>query len=343
MRPRLAARTVFLLCGPLLVSEALTAQPPNAERLARELADLQRQREQLRQTQALLDGGRLVYWPRLSGGAVVFDALDRSTLNTRLNQQAAAGLLTAPAATELASLAQQLANAARESLQIAAEAAAVREAAKRRELAVAQGSPVGPAAVSPAGRAPGWSRGQQLLSITYDECVGRARTALQVEGYRIDHAGGNFAVGVKGAHTAVIMCNPVGAKEVVNIVVMSNGDGGGDQRGRLQTRMEGPSRDETPPAPPMSQGATPQVGAQPPLGPDRDGWTFNSSTATNLRFFGSASAASCRAECEKESKCMAFSWIKPAGYQPGDPPMCYLLSSWAGLVQHPCCISAVRN
>ena len=78
------------------------------------------------------------------------------------------------------------------------------------------------------------------------------------------------------------------------------------------------------------------------LGPDRDGWTFNAQTGTTLTYYGCPSAATCRADCENNPKCMAYGWVKPAGYQPGDPPVCYLLSSWTGLVKHPCCISAVK-
>ncbi|MFY9610522.1 MAG: caspase family protein [Blastocatellia bacterium] len=84
-----------------------------------------------------------------------------------------------------------------------------------------------------------------------------------------------------------------------------------------------------------------RIGA-PILGPDRDGWTFNAQMGTTLTYYGCPSAATCRADCENNPKCMAFSWVKPAGYQPGDPPVCYLLSSWTGLVKHSCCISAVK-
>jgi len=93
---------------------------------------------------------------------------------------------------------------------------------------------------SVAQSAPGWSRGQQSLPIGYDECVNRAYRALEAEGYRIDNAaGGSFAVGIKGFHTAVIMCTPgADGKTTVNIVVASNGDGGGTERQRLQARME---------------------------------------------------------------------------------------------------------
>jgi hypothetical protein len=90
-------------------------------------------------------------------------------------------------------------------------------------------------------QAPGWSRGQQLLAITYDECVRRAPQALQAEGYRIDYAAGNFAVGIKDVHTVVLICNPApDAKLAVNIVVASNGEGGGTERQRLQAQMERP-------------------------------------------------------------------------------------------------------
>jgi hypothetical protein len=90
-------------------------------------------------------------------------------------------------------------------------------------------------------QAPGWSRGQQNLIISYDECVKRAPMALQAEGYRIDYAAGDFAVGIKAVHAAVIMCNPAGANMWVNIVVASNGDGGGIERQKLQAQMERPA------------------------------------------------------------------------------------------------------
>ena len=91
-------------------------------------------------------------------------------------------------------------------------------------------------------QAPGWSRGQQNLAITYDECVRRMPAALAAEAYRRDdQPGGNFAVGIKGVHTAVIICSPAPeSRMLVQIVVASNGDGGGVERQRLQARMERP-------------------------------------------------------------------------------------------------------
>jgi hypothetical protein len=84
-----------------------------------------------------------------------------------------------------------------------------------------------------------------------------------------------------------------------------------------------------------------RIGA-PTLGPDRPGWTFNAQSGTILTYYGSSSAAACRSDCENNPKCMAYSWIKPAGYQAGDPPMCYLMSSWTSLIKHSCCTSAVK-
>jgi hypothetical protein len=90
-------------------------------------------------------------------------------------------------------------------------------------------------------QAPGWSRGQQNLAITYDDCMRRAPAALQNEGYRIDYNSGNFAVGIKGVHTAVVICSPApDAKMLVHIVVASNGEGGGSERQCLQAQMERP-------------------------------------------------------------------------------------------------------
>ena len=111
---------------------------------------------------------------------------------------------------------------------------------------------------------PGWSRGQQELPITWEECVKRAGAALQAESYRVEQPS-PFAVGQKGQHTAVIMCNPApGNKQWVNIVVASNGEGGGTERQRLQGRMDGSlsGGGAQPPPPPPPNGGTGREGCQ---------------------------------------------------------------------------------
>src|SRR5579859_8159666 len=103
---------------------------------------------------------------------------------------------------------------------------------------------VGIASADPAA-APGWSRGQQTLALKYDECVKRMGSALQALGYRRDdQPGGNFAVGIKNPHMAMIICGPTtDGKMLVQTVVASNGDGGGRERVCLQTEMEKPGSD----------------------------------------------------------------------------------------------------
>lgn len=96
--------------------------------------------------------------------------------------------------------------------------------------------------LEPQASAPGWSRGQQNLAIGYDVCVRRMSAALSAEGYRRDdQPGGNFAAGIKDPHTAVIICGPAPeGRMLVQIVVASNGDGGGRERQCLQAQMEQP-------------------------------------------------------------------------------------------------------
>lgn len=93
-------------------------------------------------------------------------------------------------------------------------------------------------------QAPAWSRGEQLLSISYDECMQRAESALVSEGFGIVHRGGAFMVGQKGIHTAVIMCNVAPEQKTwANIVVASaanDGDVPGMERVKLQARMDRP-------------------------------------------------------------------------------------------------------
>ncbi len=89
--------------------------------------------------------------------------------------------------------------------------------------------------------APSWSRGEQLLPITFDDAIARAERALKSEGYVNLFRHTNFIAGYKDLHTAVIMCNnaPDG-KQWINIVVTSiTNDSGipGREREKLQSQM----------------------------------------------------------------------------------------------------------
>lgn len=104
-------------------------------------------------------------------------------------------------------------------------------------------------------QSPGWSRGQQLLPLTFDDCVRRAARSLEAETYEVEYSSGAFAAGRKGVHTAVIACNAgPDSKMWVNVFVASNGEGGGLERQRLQAQMEGNAGSPPPPPPPPPTG-----------------------------------------------------------------------------------------
>ena len=101
--------------------------------------------------------------------------------------------------------------------------------------------------------APAMSRGEQRLSIGYEECMRRAEAALAREGYSAGQRGGAYIHGTKGIHGAYIMCNVAGDGTTwVNIVVASNnasdGNVPGKERVNLQKRMDEASSSSAPPA-----------------------------------------------------------------------------------------------
>ena len=88
---------------------------------------------------------------------------------------------------------------------------------------------------------PAWSRGEQLLSISFETAMQRAETALRAEGYVNIYTQANIKAGYKGSNTAVFMCNEApGGRQWINIVVSSiTNDAGvpGYERERLQAQM----------------------------------------------------------------------------------------------------------
>jgi hypothetical protein len=92
-------------------------------------------------------------------------------------------------------------------------------------------------------QAPAASRGIQLLPVTADDCMRRARTALEGEGFTIiDPVGPDHYYGRKQNHTAVIMCSPApDGKMWANVIVATSGtlEGTvpGAERVRIQQRL----------------------------------------------------------------------------------------------------------
>lgn len=119
------------------------------------------------------------------------------------------------------------------------------------------------------------SRGQQILAISHAECLQRASAALRAAGYSNWGELGNGSYGDKGPHSASIFCEvTVGDKEVVDIVVATEGtsDSGmpGAERETLQRMMAGAAPPPPPPPPVTGGGATPCG----PRGPEWTDW-FN--------------------------------------------------------------------
>ena len=94
---------------------------------------------------------------------------------------------------------------------------------------------------------PAVSRGEELLSVSFGECIARARSAFEAEGWRIGEVvDTSYLLGRKDIHTAYITCSPAPPDEAnkhkvwANIFVASTADDGavpGAERTKLQLRM----------------------------------------------------------------------------------------------------------
>jgi PAN domain len=74
-----------------------------------------------------------------------------------------------------------------------------------------------------------------------------------------------------------------------------------------------------------------------------DNTTINE-PATRLRYFrlSEASLALCQSACAEDPDCVAFTYVRPDGYQAGDPPMCYLMASLGPRGKSTCCVTGVK-
>jgi hypothetical protein len=105
---------------------------------------------------------------------------------------------------------------------------------------------------------PAMSRGTQNLRTGYDDCLRRAESALNAEGYRIDDRSDAWRGGTKSGIRAEIVCSPGGSGTWANtIVVGSGGTPFGNplenERSRLQQRLDsGNSGNSDRPSPPVT-------------------------------------------------------------------------------------------
>jgi formylglycine-generating enzyme required for sulfatase activity len=77
------------------------------------------------------------------------------------------------------------------------------------------------------------------------------------------------------------------------------------------------------------------------LGLSHDGLSLGERTLGAPRAI--PSETNCRDACERNKECLGYTWVKPNGYQAGDPAMCYLKDAISSTSRHPCCISATRG
>jgi hypothetical protein len=64
---------------------------------------------------------------------------------------------------------------------------------------------------------------------------------------------------------------------------------------------------------------------------------------TTLTYYRGTTPEKCQADCGANPQCKAFTLIKAGAYNPGAPPMCYLISAITVSGPSSCCISAVKS
>lgn len=62
-----------------------------------------------------------------------------------------------------------------------------------------------------------------------------------------------------------------------------------------------------------------------------------------LTYYRGTTDAQCQTDCAAKEGCQGFTFVRPDGYQRGDPAMCYLVSRITNEVSDPCCVSARKR
>jgi PAN domain-containing protein len=77
------------------------------------------------------------------------------------------------------------------------------------------------------------------------------------------------------------------------------------------------------------------------------GWGATNERASlngeRLTYYPGTTAEQCQADCDQDSRCNGFTFIRAGAYNPNDSAMCYQLSVAKEMVSHPCCISAIKR
>lgn len=81
---------------------------------------------------------------------------------------------------------------------------------------------------------------------------------------------------------------------------------------------------------------------------DDDGWGPRNDQASinegkRLTYYPGSTPEQCQSDCDNNSECRAYTYIRPGAYNATDPPMCYLMSEAKALTPSTCCISAIKS
>jgi hypothetical protein len=95
-------------------------------------------------------------------------------------------------------------------------------------------------------------------------------------------------------------------------------------------------------SPTATRTATPTPTVEGGWGPIQQA-SINQGDGQLLTYYVGTNPERCRADCDKNPKCVAFTFIKPGAYNPNDPPMCYLVSEVQRLTPSTCCLTAVKR
>jgi hypothetical protein len=78
----------------------------------------------------------------------------------------------------------------------------------------------------------------------------------------------------------------------------------------------------------------------------RAGWNVGNQASLEgiyLSQYQSPSADRCQADCGSNASCRAYVFVRAGNPNPGDPSMCYLMSSATRAVASPCCVAGVKT